>query len=165
MDERFRSSRLWIILGALGILFLCLMLCGLVTMAFGVMRSGPVYGTIPQAPGAEGPAPPQLYYGPGAGGPLGFVAQGVGTLIRLAFLGLLVLLFIGLIRRLFWGPRHCRFGSWGRPPEGQEWKGNTHPGWGPWGRHWHGEPPEQRDQPASPEDEPEDPDLAFHGAE
>lgn len=165
MDERFRSHRLWIILGALGTVFLCLMLCGLVTMAFAGMRSGPVYGTAPQAPGAESAAPPQIYYSPGVGGPLGFVVQGVGLLFRLAFVGLFVLLFAGLIRRLLWGPRHCRPGYWGRPPEGQEWKGKAHPGWGSWARHWHGEPPEHRSEPAGPGDEPEDPDLAYRGAE
>jgi len=166
MDERFRGSRLWIILGALGILFLCPMLCGLVTMAFSVMRSGPVYGVIPQAPGSEGITPPQVYYGPGgAGGPLGFVAQGVGLLFKLAFLGVFVLLFAGLMRRLLWGPRHCGPRYWGKPPEGQDWKGKVHPGWGPWARHWHGEPPEGRGESASPEDEPEDPDLAYRGAE
>jgi hypothetical protein len=169
MDERFQRSRLWIILGALGILFLCLMMCGLVTMAFGVMRSGPVYGTIPQAPpapGAEGAAPAQVTYSPWiAGGPLGFVVQGVGLLIKLAFVGLFVLLFFGLIRRLFWGPRHCGPGYWGKPHEGQSWRGKAHPGWGPWARHWHGEPPEHRGEPASPEDEPDDPDLAYRGAE
>jgi hypothetical protein len=166
MDERFQKSRPWIIFGALGVLFLCLMLCGLVTMAFGVMGSGPVYGTIPQAPGAEGAAPPQVYHGPWTmGGPVGFVAQGVGVLLKLAFLGLLVLLFIGLLRRLFWGPHHCTPGYWGRPPEGQDWKAKAHPGWGAWARHWHGEPPGQRSEPASPNDEPEDPDLAYRGAE
>lgn len=169
MDERFRSSRLWIILGALGVLFLCLMLCGLVTMAFGVMRFGPAYGAIPQAPpapGAEGATPPQVYYSPWAvSGPVGFVAQGVGLLLKLAFVGLFVLLFIGLIRRLLWGPRRCGPGYWGRPPAGHHWKGKTHPGWGPWIRHWHGEPPEHSGEPASPEDEPEDPDLTYRGAE
>lgn len=160
MDERFRASRFWIILGVLGVPFLCLMLCGLVTLAFGAMRSGPAYGTVPQAPGSESAAPPQLYSPWALGGPVAYVAQGVGILLKLAFLGLFVLLFMGLIRRLLWGPSHSTPGYWGRPPAGPDWKERAHPGWGPWARHWHGEPPEQRSEPARPNDEPEDPDLA-----
>jgi hypothetical protein len=166
MDDRFRGKRVWILFGALGILFACLMLCGLATMAFSVMRSGPVYGVMPQAPGSDGVAPPQVYYSPwGVGGPIGFLARGAGFFLKLTFVGLFVLLFLGLIRRIFWSRHHCPPGYWGKPPEGRDWEGKAHPGWGPWARHWHGEAPGNRGEPASPEDEPEDPDLAYRGAE
>lgn len=165
MDERFQGRRIWIIFGALGILFLCLALCGLVTMASVAVRSGPVYGIVPQAPaapGAEGAVPPQVYYGPwSAGGPLGFVAQAVGLSFKLMFVGLLVLLFIGLIRRLLWGPRHCPPHYWSRPPEGTSWEGKAHPGWGPWARHWHGRPPQNRSEPPGSADHSEDAGPAY----
>jgi hypothetical protein len=93
------------------------------------------------------------------------MAHGVGLFFKLAFLGLFVLLFIGLVRRLLWGPLHCGPGHWSRPRESQDWKRKAHPGWEAWARHWHGEPPEDRGEPATPEDEPEDPDLAYRGAE
>jgi hypothetical protein len=161
MDERFRGKELWIGLGALGIVFLCVMLCGMGAFMTLVSRPGPVHMPVPQVqpPTGDGSVapPPATYYGYG---PMGAPRFGgfsfIGGLFRLAFAGLLLLMFIGLIKRIFWGRRrwgyhHCgpggkMHGPWsphykGGPPGGKEWKGKPHAGWGPWG--WH----EAYDQP------------------
>ena len=150
MDEHFRRKGLWIGLGALAIVFLCMMMCG-----FGaLMRTsrGPVYVQPPVAEEGAAP-PPQAYYGygpssmgrTGAHGPFGFFFGFIGGLFKLAFFGLLLLLGIGLIKRIFWG-RRC----WGpppgwKPPDGAQNAGHTKAGWGPQGwhhhRHWGPPPP------------------------
>jgi hypothetical protein len=170
MDERFRRKGLWLGLGAVAIIFMCLMLCGLGTMAMFTTRSGPVY--VPPAPGEEGAAPPQVYQGHaprgmghhGGGGILGFVFRGIGLVFMLVFSGLLLLLLFGLIKRVFWGHRH-----WGPPhrcgPKGKEWKGRPHAARGPWPWHYHGAPWEVEDEAAEEEDEADMPDPGFEEVE
>ena len=152
MDERFRGKTLWIGLGALAIVFMCLMLCGLVTMAMFTTRSGPVY--LPPASGEEGATPPQVYHGNapwsmglhGGGGILGMAFRGIGLIFMLGFAGLLVLLFAGLIRRVSWAHRY-----WGPPhrftPKGRERKDSPHAARGPWLWHYHRHPWETEDEP------------------
>ena len=105
MDERLGGKGLLVGFGALAIIFLCLMLCGLGAMATFWMRSGPMYGEgyIQPPSGEEGAVPPQVYYGPGGVGrhvgygPLGIVGFGFSLLFKLLFFGLLLLLLVGLI--------------------------------------------------------------------
>jgi hypothetical protein len=169
MDERFRGNRLWIGLGALAIIFLCVALCGFGAMASMFMRSDIGYAPAPyvQPPaGEEGVVPPPTYYQDhsplgmgryGNTGLFGFVSGAIGLLFRLVFFGLLLLLLLGLVKRLFWGPRHHWACYPGRPPKGKEWKGRPHPGWGPWAWHGHGAPWEAEDEVGTQEGEP-DPD-------
>ena len=172
MDERFRGKGIWVIAGVVGLVFLCLMLCGLGAMVTTFTRSEAVYIQPPVDEG--GAIPPQVYQGPlGIGrhvgrGPFGLLASGIGLLFTVAFFGLLLLLFFGLAKRLIWGPRHCHPRHWGshyrgKPPEGKEWAGKPHAR-GPWAWH-HGRPWEAEDEPTAEEGEPEDPDLEYGGAE
>ena len=172
MDERFRGKRIWVIAAIVGIVFLCLMLCGLGAMVTTFTRSEVVYMQPPVDEG--GAVPPQVYQGPlGMGryvghGPFGLLASGVGLLFKMVFLGLLLLLLFGLAKRLIWGPRHWHPRHWGpryadMPLKGKAWKGPPH-AWGPWAWH-HDKPWEAEDEPADEEDQPEDPDLAYGGAE
>ena len=172
MDERFRGKGIWVIAGVVGLVFLCLMLCGLGAMVTTFTRSEAVYIQPPVDEG--GAIPPQVYQGPlGMGrhvgrGPFGLLASGIGLLFTVAFFGLLLLLFFGLAKRLIWGPRHCPPRHWGphyrgKPPEGKEWAGKPHAR-GPWAWH-HGKPWEAEDEPTAEEGEPEDPDLEYAGAE
>ena len=169
MDERFRGKGIWVAAGGLAIIFLCLMLCGLGAMGTMFMRQGVQAVPQIQAPaGEEGAVPPPVYYGPGyhAGvGPFGFIGAGISLLFKLLFFGLLLVLFIGLIRRVFWGPRYWHHAHWGKPPQGKEWKGKPYPGWGPWAHHWHRWYGEEQEEPASTEGEPDEPDPAYRGAE
>lgn len=168
MDERFRGRGIWVAAGGLAIIFLCLMLCAMGAMATMFLRQGPAYGVVPQiqAPaGEDGGVAPPITYGPVVGrpagyGPFGLIGAGIGLLFRLAFFGLLLLLLLGLVRRLFWGPRHWHHRHPGKPP-----KGKPYPGWGPWAWHCHGEVGDEEAKPASTEGEPDDPDLAYGGAE
>jgi hypothetical protein len=162
MDERFRGKALWIGLGALAIIFMCLMLCGLGTMAMFTTRSGPVY--LPPASGEEGAIPPQVYHDSAPGGLgrhggvgiFGMVFRGIGLIFMLGFSALLFLLFLGLIKRVLWGHSH-----WGPPhrwmPKDKEWKGRPHTARGPWP--WH---PRHRwameDEPADEEELTDTPD-------
>jgi hypothetical protein len=177
MDERFRDRRIWAIAGVAGVIFLCLMLCGMGALATMFMRPGTGLATVPQVPvpPAEAGAVPQVYYGPAGGGLFGFLAFGLGMFFKLAFLGLILLLAFGLVRRILWGPRH-----WGPhrrwahyygphkhrhgPPGGKEWKGRAHP-WGPWAAHWCGEPWEEGAEPGSEEDEPGEAEPTYEGTE
>lgn len=194
MDEKFRRNRHWFGLGALLIIFLCVALCGLGAMATMFTRSAPGYGAMPYvqppageegAPSVDGVAPPPTYYGHGplgmgrAGhtGPFGFLFGAVGFLLKLAFLGLLMLLLLGLAKWLFWGGRHWGHGHWGPPcPPGKPWKGKKGEGeseddaeWGPqaWRRHfkhwgpppWWGPEAEQAGQ----EDEPDTAESDYTG--
>ena len=163
MDERFRGKGLWIGLGALAIIFLCIMLCGM-----GAMFAGPRSQVYVQPPvGEEGVAPPPAYYGFGplgtgrhsVAGPFAFVFGAIGFAFKLAFFGLLMVLLIGLVRRIWWG-HHC----WAPPrnwvpPEGEEGEGHFWSGRGPWAWHHyrrHGGPPPWWGSPAeaASEDEP-----------
>jgi hypothetical protein len=137
MDERYRGKGIWVGLGCLAIIFLCLMLCGAGMILMLGTRSGSVYGVVPQVqpPAVEGGAvPPTIYYGHGGAGPFGILTSGVGLVMQLLFFGLVLLLLFGLVRRLFWGRRHWCPTYPGRPPEGKEWKGKPH---GPWAWHHH----------------------------
>lgn len=174
MDEGIdRRKLLWFGVGAAALIFLCLMLCAFGALSMMLMRSSPTQGVVPymQPPsGAEGGAvPPPVYnqvppaMGHWAGyGPLGFLSAGVGLIFRLLFAGLLLLLFVGLARRLFWGHRRGRWHHWGMPPRGRGGKGRPHTAWGPWAwpcdrEHW--------GSPAEPEAENDEPDEAYAPAE
>jgi hypothetical protein len=153
MDERFRGKKHWIGLGALAVIFLCLILCGLGAMAMVMVRSGPACGVVPQVQppvSQEGAAPPAIYYGPmgmgwfGHSGPFGFILGGIRLLFGVALFGLFLLLIAGLVRRVFWGPRSWCPPYWCRPPQGKEGEGKPQEQ-GPWAwhhhrRHW-GPPP------------------------
>jgi hypothetical protein len=52
MDERFRGKGIWVIAGIMGIVFLCLMLCGLGAMVTTFTRSEAVYIQPPADDGA-----------------------------------------------------------------------------------------------------------------
>jgi hypothetical protein len=158
MDEKFRGKGMWIGLGAVAIVFLCLMLIGFAAVAAFAPHLGPIYGVAPQVQppaGSEGGAVPAPYYGyaplrGGAGfGLFGILGFGIGLIFKLLFFGLLLLLFFRLIRHLLWGPRHWGYRHWGpcwgaKPPEGKEGQGPSGATPGPWAwphhRHW-GPPP------------------------
>lgn len=153
MDEGFKRNGLWIGLGAMAVIFLCIMLCGAGAMVSMFGRSVPAYAPVPQVapPAAEdGAAPPQAYYygpSPFSGGRhMGFGL--FGFLFRVVSFGLVLLLAIGLFKRLLWGPRHWRHRYCGpphpgRPPKGSEGEQGAAE-WGPWSwhrRHKHWGPP------------------------
>jgi len=168
MDERFRDKRLWLGLGGLAIIFLCIAMCGLSAMAMFTLRQGPAYAPAPytQPPAAEdGTAPPPGYYGYGplgAGRHSGF--SPFGFIAKLFLAGLFALLLLGLLKRILWGGWYCgphgwrEFHHWHRrpggpvAPEDKEWKGGVHGAWGPpWTWHGHGQDAEAgTDQPAEP---------------
>jgi hypothetical protein len=167
VDERFRGKGIWVGLGALAIVFLCVMMCGMVASLAGPRSA--VYVQPPVAEQSGAVPPPAIYgYGPGgisrtgAVGPFGFVLGAIGALFKLAFLGLLLLLGLGLVRRVFWG-HHC----WGpppgwRPPMPPQGGNAASAPWGPWGWHRHrrtwGPPPwwGPEPEPGDKEDEPEE---------
>jgi hypothetical protein len=135
MDEWFRGKGIWVGLGFLAIIFLCVVMCGAGVMVMLGTRAGPAYGGAPQvqAPaGEEGAVPPTIYHGYSGYGLFEVLSSGIGLLFKLLFLGLVLLLLFGLVRRLFWGHRHWYPPYPGQPPEGREWKGKPH---GPWA--WH----------------------------
>jgi hypothetical protein len=169
MDERFGRKRLWIGLGALGLVFLCLVACGLLTLVGLVPRPAvlvPQPGTaLGQPQGSEdGAVPPAQVYDYGrpavgwfpGGGLLGLLAYGISLLFKLAFWGLLLMLLLGLVRRLFWGPRH-----WCRPGAHEHWKQHPHAGW--WDRHPHGAHSRGKPDAAGEGDEPGAPDAEYSG--
>jgi hypothetical protein len=148
---------MWIGLGFLALVLLCVMLCALGAFFTMAARPGPTYVQPLPEGGEEGgaPAPPVAQYGPvgygyhSGAGPLGIVGFGIGLLFKLLFFGLLLLLGLGLIKRLFWG-RHHYVPYPGRPPDaGPGWKGRDrqphrgpwawHPHWGPWAPETEGE--------------------------
>jgi hypothetical protein len=178
MDERFRGKRFWIGAGALAIILLCVMLCGLGAFTMLAMQSGPAHGTVPyvQAPSVEeGSGPPAIqHYSPdpigrlGYASPFGFVLGAVGALFKLAFFGLLLLVGLGLVKRLFWGPRHWGYRHWGphypgKPPEGKEWKAGHRDVWGPWAWHCHGGPWRSEDELADEGSGPDETESAYKG--
>ena len=153
MDELYKRRGLWIGLAALGFIFLCVMLCVLGAFFSITSRSGVMVGALPQAAppaGGESVAPPAVqYYSPG---PVGIHRHGgfhpFSILMKLFFFGLLLLLGIGLLKRIFWGPRRwAHYHRWahqgGKPPAGmwpkdKQGKHPPHPAWGPWAWHAHG---------------------------
>jgi hypothetical protein len=177
MDERFKGKRMWWGLGALAVIFMCVMLCAFGAIATLFTRQTPIYGQVPyvQAPaGEEGTVPPATYHGPlglrgrGGFGPLRIIGAGIGLIFKLLLLGLLVVLLLGLVRHLFW-PRRWRYGHWGSPcppgvpPTGEKDADAPSAGWGPpWhhhGRHW-GPPPWWRPEAEQPAPEQDKPDAA-----
>jgi hypothetical protein len=184
MDERFRRNGVWIGVGLLAIIFLCVMLCGLGAFATLATRSGPVYGVVPQVqpPVAEdGAAAPQVYgYAPGtwgAGRHVGF--SPFSFIFKFLFFGLLLLLLFGLLKRFFWGPRLWGAGHWGhrhwhppygaRPPRGKDAEDSAPGEWGPWAWHCHGKhwrpPPGWAPEPEQTEEtsEPDEGGLEYSG--
>jgi hypothetical protein len=158
MDERFSRNRVWVAVGVGALVFLCLMLCAFGALATMMVRSVPAQGVVPyvQPPaGAEGETAPPTYYQPappalarGAGyGPLGFLSAGIGLVIKLMVAGLLLLLLLGLVKRVMWGHRLERWHHWGTPPKGDRGAWRPHPAWGPWAwrcdEHWGGPPEEE----------------------
>lgn len=162
MDERYRKWVIWVGLGALAILFLCVMLCGLGAMAMLVTDRSLVYVQPPT--GEDGAPPPLPYYGHG---PVAMgrtaVFGGIGVIFRLLIFGMLLLLLFGLVKRIFWGHRYWRGPHWGGPPPGQDWKGKGHPGWGPWAWHGHWRCWEPGAEQAPEEDEPGSAGPAYAG--
>jgi hypothetical protein len=173
MDEMVRRRGIWIGLGVLALITLCVMACGLGAMFFTGAARDPIYVQPPAA--EEGFAPPPAYHGYGpltagrhAGGPFSLIFAGIGFFFKLAFFGLFLLLLLGLVKRLFWGRRCWGRHYRGRPPEGKEWKGKPHHMWGPWAWHMHAERwgPEAGEAEASEgEGEPDQEDLAYGEAE
>jgi hypothetical protein len=174
MDERFRDKRHWIGLGALVIVFLCVALCALGamgTVGMSMMRSETAYVQPPA--GEEGAVPPPTYHGHGplgrfgGTGPFHVLGFGIKLIFGLLFFGLLALLLIGLVKRLFWGHRWGWAPYGGRPPKGKKGEGKSD-AWGPWGWHHHrkhwGPPPWWAAEPeaSGEEGEPdaEDPEYA-----
>jgi hypothetical protein len=144
MDERFRGKGLWFGLGAVALIFLCLLLiAGAFIAVLAPARMAPVY-VQPPAAGEGALQPSAAYYGPG---PLGGLFFGVKMLFGLAFLGVLLLVFLGVVRRLFWGHYHWGPHYCAPVPPGQGWEGPPGAGSQPqadWRRHWHhrwGPPP------------------------
>lgn len=179
MDERFRGKTMWIGLGAVAIVFLCVALCGFGAMATLFLRSGSTYEVVPyvQPPaGEEGAVPPPVQYGHGpvglgrhdGWGPLGILGSGISLIFKLLLLGLLLLLLFGLVKRLLWGRWSWCPPYWHRSPEGKE--GESKPqGQGPWAWHHHrkhwGPPPwwGAEPEPAREQDEPDTADDEYTG--
>jgi hypothetical protein len=164
MDKWFRRRRTWLVIGVVAIIFLCLAVMGMGAMAAVLGRSG-MASTGPLAGGELG-VPPQAYHGLGIGrhagfGLLGILGFGISLLFKLVFFGLLLLLLMGLIRRLFWGPRHwhphyARPHHRGKPPTDGDWKHRART-WGPppWAWHGCGEPDEVDDEFAAEAGKPD----------
>jgi hypothetical protein len=117
MDRHFGRRGMWLALGVLALVFLCTMTC-IGAAALLSPRGG---GVWVQAPAGEGSAmPPAVYYpGHGIWTSLG---AGVGLLFKLLFFGLLILLLLKLVGRLFWCRWHAvppyGYGPWGSTPQG-----------------------------------------------
>lgn len=143
MDKYFGRKGMWIVLGVLALLFLCIVAGCLGTATLFAPRQG---GVWMQAPASEdGAAPPMAFYpAHGRWGPLGIVGAGLGLVFKLLFFGLLVLLLLKLVGRVIFG--HCHpyrgywYGPWRTAPQGGP-EGEAAPeadaAWGPspWRRH------------------------------
>lgn len=167
MEKWIGQRRTWLIVGVIAIIFLCLAVLGMGAMAAVLGRSG-IAGAGPLI-GVERGVPLQAYHGSGAWnaglGVLGFLGFGISLMFKLAFFGLLLLLFIGLVRRVFWGPRHWHPRYMGRhfrgkPPKSDEWKRRPHGGGPPWAWHGCGEPDESEDEFAAEAGQPDAPSPA-----
>ncbi|MGC9333441.1 MAG: hypothetical protein ACP5JJ_04785 [Anaerolineae bacterium] len=167
MEKRF-GKRLWVGLGVLGFVFLCLMSCGLLVLvelmrpAAAVSQPGAVLGQPPaDADGAVPPVQDGACGRPAAGwfpsrGPLGFLAFGIGLIFKVAFWGLLLMLLLGMVRRLFWGTRH-----WCRPAWDERWKDRPHTGWRAW--HPYGVHRDEKSGMAGEENESGAPNAEYSG--
>jgi len=167
MNEHFRGKRLWIGLGALALVALCVVLC-VGAAAFSALHSGQGHRAVldvqPNA-GQEGGAVAPNYHGPfGWGmdrtrgfGPVRLLLRAGLCALPLLFFGLVLFLVVGLVRRRCWGRGH-----WGSPPGAQPPEGENRGG--PWAWHHHGhpwgpqpgsapapEPPGERGQPEEPD--------------
>ncbi|MEJ2208806.1 MAG: hypothetical protein P8129_07200 [Anaerolineae bacterium] len=136
MDKQFGRKGMWFALGVLALVFLCLLACGAAAAVF-APRGGGVW-VQPPASEAGAVQPPMVYYAHGGWGPLGLLGAGIGLLFKLAFWGLLAMLFLGLLRRLFWGRRHACpppwYGAWQGAPQGASGGEGEAPAAGPcWG--------------------------------
>ena len=167
MNERFRGKGLWIGLGALALVGLCVVLC-LAAAAFFALRPGQVHRVAldvqPTAVQEEGAVPP-TYRGPfGWGmdrsrgfGPVRLLFKAGLCILPLLFFGLIFVVVICVARRRCWGHGH-----WGPPPGAKSPDGQSPCGpWG-WRHHGHpwGPPPGPAPEPPSEQGEPEGPDTA-----
>lgn len=176
MDKRFgRKGMLWIALGLVALLFLCLVVACLGAATVFAPRQGGVWMQPPA--GEQGAVPPAQFYPlHGTWGPLGVVGAGLHLLLKLFLFGLLVLLVVRLVGWLFWGrwracPPHG-YGPWKGAPQGAPGDEAGEPG-SAWRRHpWHhhhrhwGPPPWWAPRPpAAPEAEAgeEEPDAGYTG--
>ncbi len=175
MDKRFGRWGMWVALGTVALLFLCVVVGCFGAAALFTQRPSGVW-MQPQA-GEGGAVPPAVVYpAHGGWGPLGILGAGVSLFLKLLLLGLLVLLLLRLVRRLLWGRGHACppywYGGWKGAPQGtaggEEGEADSGTAWGPppWRRHawrhhhpwgpppWWGSP--QQGKPA-PEPEPGEP--------
>ena len=169
MNEHFRGKRLWIILGALALVGLCLVLC-VGAVAFTTLRSGQGHRAVlevqPAAVQEEGATAP-TYHGPlGWGvdrprrfGPLRLLLRAGLCILPLLFFGLIAFAVVCRVGRRCWGRGH-----WGPPPGAKPTEGENRGG--PWAWHHHGHPwapppgPIPAPEPPSEQGEPETPDTA-----
>lgn len=185
MDERIDKVHregwarrgLWIGLGGLGIIFLCLLVCGSIVFLAAVGRSGPIQGIAPyvQPPAGEEGVAPLTSHGPfgvsrtAGWGLFGILSMGLGLLFKILLLGLFLLLLFRLVRHLVWGRCYYSPYAWARPsrsPAGSARGegGNARTDWGPrawhhprghWGPPpWWGPHPEQDGKAEAGEDQP-----------
>jgi hypothetical protein len=157
MNERTHKRR-WILSGMILLLVILGVVAGASWMAYnagrvsGAQEAVAVMQSQEGAKGSEMPGAGYVPFGPWRfrhgpahfgwfGGPPAFFPFIIGgILFKLLFWGLIILLLIALLRRLF---RHHGFGwhgPWGPPPPGWE----PPPGWKEhWGKHypWSGEEP------------------------
>ena len=146
MNEQFRGKRLWIGLGALALVGLCVMMC-LGAAAFFALHSGQGHRAMLDAPPSAGQEEGTV--APTNRGPFGWGmdrARGFGPArllfraglctVPLLFFGLIALLAVGLVRRRCWAHGHWGSPPGAQPPEGENrggpfaWHHRGHP-WGP----------------------------------
>lgn len=137
MDERsgsgLRRRKLWVGLGAVAVVFLCLAVCGLAALFLGPVRAASGHWAF------DGVHPPFL------GRYAGWGLLGISVALRLLFFGLLLLALILVLRRVLWGHHTKDPRFWGGQPGGRG-EGAGHRGawdsetWHQHARHW-GPPP------------------------
>jgi len=167
VNEQLRGKRLWIVLGALALVGLCLVLC-LGAAAFFALHPGQGHRVALDAPSTavqEGGAATPTYQGPfGWGmdrprgfGPVRLLFRAGLCALPLLFFGLILFMVVCLARRRYWGHGH-----WGPPPGAQAPEGGKRGG--PWAWHHHGHPwgppSGPAPEPPSEQGEPEEPDRA-----
>jgi hypothetical protein len=150
-------NKRWVLPGVILLLIILGAIAGASWMSYNAGRVSGAQEAVAAMQGQEGAegsgatrpypmGPWHFKYGPGHFGRFGplllfpFIIGGI--LFKLLFWGLIILLFIGLLKRLFWRHHFGWHGPWGPPPPGWE----PPPGWkGPWGKHypWGGEEPEK----------------------
>lgn len=169
MDEKFKGKEMWVGLGALAIVFLCVMLCALGAMSMLFMRNDVAYVQPPVS--EEGVVPPPVLQGHGPlgmgrhghFGPFSLLFGAVGFLFKFLFFGLLLLLLLGLVKRVFWGPRYWHTKHWGAHHGGKPPKGKPHGWWGPWAWHCHGGPWEEDAETPAGESESDADEAGYSG--